>query len=307
MIELEGAIGAVRPEASKVMRRVSRRRVLLLLGALCAALTGACAGKSIVDDHSDSVSGTPVSQADFTDRAAAAICDNIGACCASAGFALDRTGCEAFVRGSLDWDDPHENTIWDADAAGRCVEDFGVIARSCNESAADYAASCGHTLRGTLGEGQSCVDDIECADIAGARAQCLYDTPEPGGRCTADVRAAASSLGDPCDSTCSSDSCVSVTPVGGSGAPGTCYVEDGLVCNFDSATCERAPSLGEACPGYYCQSGAYCPDTGEGGCTASKPEGAGCVGDDECQKGSCSEGICGPRSIASEELCLGLN
>jgi hypothetical protein len=196
------------------------------------------------------------------------------------------------------------NTTWDSTAAGKCIDWFASVASSCNEARADEDDDvCEDIYRGTLPQGAPCTEPEECADIGGADATCSYDDLSTSGSCVPVVEPIRGRAGDPCSATCSSNSC---SGFGSISDPYTiCYVEDGLVCNYSQGVCVPAPVLGESClESYYCAGATYCSSVSLV-CEASKPDGASCESSEECAGGSCTNYVCGPRSLASSELCSG--
>jgi hypothetical protein len=274
-----------------------RRTVLALIGLVAAGLLWSCSGRSTDDGDAPT---RPVSEGDFVQAVADAMCANLGDCCAEAAIPYDRAGCEAYVFAELDLDPP-PNATWDSVQAGKCVDLFARIASTCS-----YAGSgdnpCQRVYRGTLPEGAACVDDDECADIRGSDATCAYDDVTPSGTCTRVVPPVRGKAGDACMGTCGTNSCT------GFGSPveeaRTCYVEDGVICSLSSYVCVPPPALGEACNDFYCVAGAYCSSL-DLICRAPKPNGASCEFAEECTGGLCSNFVCGTRTLASTELCNG--
>jgi len=281
-----------------------------LLGAQGARLLGAfssivlsvafsaCAGSSHDDDH-DASNG--VSPGDFAEKAASAICGNLTDCCLEAGFTLERAACTAYVEGVIDNTSP-AGTTWDSEAAGRCLEALASVARACDASAGE-TEYCTRIRRGTLPEGAACTDDAQCADIGGELAWCDSDGMSSGTVCMAPIPVLRGAVGDACDGTCTDRSCTRLA-LPGTTALATCFVEDGVVCDFDLGECVPAPGVGEPCPSYYCASGAHCPDDAPV-CAATKPNGSSCEGSDECSEGTCINLVCTRPSVASQALCTG--
>jgi hypothetical protein len=269
-----------------------------LIGMLTTGLLWSCSGKST--QHGDVTTG-PVSESDFAPTVVDAICGNVGNCCAAAAIPYDRAGCEAFLLEELELEPP-PNATWDSVAAGKCIDWFERIASSCYE-VETAETPCTRIYRGTLPEGAACADSNECADIRGSEATCRYDDMTLLGTCALDVEPARGRAGDACASTCSDSGC------GGFGAPvdgaSTCYLEDGLVCSLSSFMCVPPPGVGEPCgDSWYCAAGAYC-DSLVQICQATKSDGDACEFDEECTRGRCADLRCGPRSIASTEICSG--
>lgn len=276
------------------------RRGLGLVAVLSGGLlVGACGGSS----KSDGSPGTgPVAEGDFIQKVADAVCGNLSGCCAATGLPYDRAGCEAYVLGELELD-VSPNTTWDSVAAGRCVDWFVSVASSCRDSR-DNREPCQDIYRGTLPEGAPCTASEECADIRGTAATCAYDSVTSMDTCAREIEPIRGRAGDACSSTCSADSCVGFGSPEGGAANTICHVEDGLLCSSVQGLCVPPPRLGEACFDYYCGAGAYCSNVSLV-CTATKPNGQSCEFSEECTGSSCADGICGPRTLATSELCSG--
>jgi hypothetical protein len=274
-----------------------RRTVLAVIGLISTGLLWSCSGKS-TEDGDGPVS--PVSEDDFVQAVADAVCGNISDCCAATGIPYDRARCETFVLEELEFN-PLPNATWDSVQAGKCVDWFARLASSCSDTRSEENP-CRRIYRGTLPEGASCEGSEECADIRGSDAFCAYDDLTGSGTCTLSIEPTRGKAGDACTGTCSTDSC------SGSGTPvedaSTCYLEDGLVCSFSSFVCMPPPALGEPCNDFYCVAGAYCSSL-DLICRAPKPNGASCLFAEECTGGSCTNSVCVTRTLASTELCSG--
>jgi len=281
----------------------------MVAGAVPLLFLWSCAGRSVgggsLDSGPDSGSpdSGPVAQADFAERAVSAICGNIGGCCEKAGIGFDRAGCDAYVRAEADRDAPSPNTVWDSEAAGRCIDFYTDIATSCLVSEDQFDEHCDRVYRGTLPAGGECFDDFECADIGGERAICFHDGTTVNGRCKArnSPPPEHAGLGEACHTSCSD--CGHLSP---DISTGVCFLDEGMVCDFNINVCVPIAGLGEPCPAYVCVAGAYC-DTLDLMCKAKKNDGASCEYGDQCSIGSCLDGVCSLRTVASVELCLGEN
>jgi hypothetical protein len=275
-----------------------RRAGLALIGALSVGLLWSCAGSS---SQGGDVAG-PVSEGDFVQKVVEAVCGNIGGCCAAAGIPYDRAACEAYGLEELELNAP-ANAIWDSVAAGKCVAWFARIASSCDQDETGDEP-CEDIYRGTLPEGAACMDADECADIRGSEATCAYDDMTLSGSCAVEIEPVRGRSGDACVGTCTSDSCSVFSSPGESAANTICHLEDGLLCDASLGVCVPPPVLGETCLDFYCAAGAYCASPNDI-CQAAKPDGEPCDYGEECTGGSCANFVCGPRSIASSELCTG--
>lgn len=276
-----------------------RRAGLALVGVLSMGLLWSCGGSST---HRGEPAPSPVSEGEFAQKVADAVCGNLGDCCASAGIPYDRAGCEAFVLEELELE-ALPNATWDSVEAGRCVDWFARVASSCFEVEARDEA-CTGPYRGTLPEGAACVDSVQCADIGGSAATCAYDDSFMSRTCAREMAPARGRAGATCNGTCDFSSCI-VSAGPAEVAYTLCYVEDGLVCGSTSGVCEPPPVVGEPCYDFYCAAGAYCSNL-ELTCQPSRPDGEPCENDQECSGGWCADdNLCRQRTIASPELCSG--
>jgi hypothetical protein len=208
----------------------------------------------------------------------------------------------AFVRDALERD-RQPNTTWDSAAAGRCVDWFTRAASSCDPDPPGDQP-CEDLYRGTLPQGCACTSPAECAAIDGSEATCLYDFTTSTGSCAPAVQPVRGRAGEACIATCASGSCGDFGSAGS--VPYTlCYLEDDLICSYGQGVCVPVPHLGEQCLEYYCEPGAYCSNLNQI-CAPTKPDGQMCLYDDECTQGSCADDTCGPGSVASPQLCLGV-
>jgi hypothetical protein len=271
-----------------------RRTTRALIGVLVAGLLWSCAGSST--GGGDGGTG-PVTEGDFVQKAADAICGNLVGCCAAEGIPYDRAGCEAFVVAELELE-PSPNKTWDSVEAGKCIDWFARIASSCHE-AENNDGPCQHVYRGTLPEGAACEDSVECADIRGSVADCMFDDVTLAGTCGPVIEATRGRGGDACSRTCGIGNCY---VFGADAGVPVCYLEDGLFCS-SLGICVRAPVVGEPCDEFYCARGAYC--SSEVICRALEPDGVPCESSEECAGRNCDDFVCGQGTIASTDLCSG--
>jgi hypothetical protein len=280
-------------------RRLHARRTgLALIGVLMTGPLWSCAGSSKGGD----LPTGPVSEADFMQKVVDAICKNVGGCCATAGIPYDPEGCERYGLEELVVPTQPPNTTWDSTEAGKCVDLYARIASSCTLLEVGDNP-CLRIYRGTLREGATCIDSYECAAIRGSEAICAPDATALTSSCTPEIAPVRGRSGDTCITTCASRDC----NVFGAPADGTytvCYLDDGLLCSFNSGTCVPLPALGEPCSDFFCEPGSYC-SLSEQTCQSTKPDGATCEFSEECIAGSCADFRCGPQTIASPEVCSG--
>ncbi len=283
---------------------------------------------------------SPVPQDQFADRAVAALCDNIAACCKAGGYPYDCAGCAAMVAPLFSSVSQDPSVVYDPNAAGACIHALAASASSCTDQTSDGAA-CDSVFRGTKPVGSACQNDAECAAPSGGKAYCAMDNA--GNQvCVAQARGKA---GDSCQETCTSSTggstCSGGVATGGGGSGGagaggagggsfgdaTCYTNDGLYCSAtyvctplgqvgascdyggcvgsaycDGSTCVARVAVGQPCPSYdSCVEAAYCNDSGV--CANKKANGAACQTGDECSGGRCQGTCSSGGSIASPELC----
>lgn len=292
------------------------RLVTVMLLAL--PLPVACGGSS----DGGGGGSAPIARADAPAVFAELLCTNVGPCCEAAGLEYRPASCEQVYLGELaaQWDIP--NTIWDADAAGRCFDEAREALASCSNIPGN---ECAGLLTGTLPAGAACTHSAQCVVPAGGDAHCdEVCVQEPRGK-----------AGDGCQETCTENErfteCSGGGPVGGTPGPASCYTNDGLYC-AESGRCEALLKEGTPCTYAGCSAGTFCRgvctpnlalgsdcfssnecgedgfcDVGTNVCVAKKPAGADCVEYDECQVGYCNnDDKCLPGNPATEATCSGL-
>lgn len=296
--------------------------LVVVLGSWGVTLASGCSGSTSGERDSN-----PVPQDQFVTAFVSAVCDNIGPCCAEAGYAYDATKCKATASAQYDsLFGQTENVVYDPAKAGSCIEAVKQAAASCGELDLDGSKACQNIYKGLLPEGAECNSSAQCATPVGGDATCDQEGGGAG-HCVVDKRGVE---GDACYATCTEEG--SGTGCGSSGGDPTtasCYTNDGVFCNA-AYVCAKLAMIGEACEGDGCVTGAYCnagtcaalPVTGEpcgsgyhcaqgthcGGdstCTADKAAGEACGDFDQCADGYCSEGACKKSSLASPGVCSG--
>jgi len=295
------------------------------LGCILVGL-GACGGSTDESSASPQSSASPVPKDQFATRLAAAICDNIGNCCQSAGFAYDAAGCKDLLVKFYQTEIASDKASYDATKAGECVSWAASVSQTCASNPAP--GPCDQVFTGTVPNGGACTSSVDCVKPAGGGVYC-----DSSHKCVQEPRGKE---GDGCFATCtesgSSLSCGSgVGPVGGGNA--TCYTNDGLYC-AQSGQCEKLAAIGASCAtdmgcvaGAWCdsqshkcvatvpagsactddaacQEGNYC-DPVSSKCAAAKANGSACERDSECAGGRCWGGKCTVDSIASPMTCSG--
>jgi hypothetical protein len=240
--------------------------LLRLTGPLLSSLLGlgGCGGST---DHGGTTAA-PVAREDFSQKLAEALCNNVGACCASAGYAYDAAGCTAALKSVYDQQLANPNASYDANKGGACVAYAAQIAKACKDA---DPGPCDAVFTGTLPPGSACTSSSECAPPANGIVFCDQN------QCVQEPRG---TLGSPCNETCTEHGTAVSCSGSSSGSQGTCYTNDGFFCGA-SHTCEKLTSLGQPCSYEGCVSGAYC-DTSSGVCTAAKGIGQPCQDYDQC-------------------------
>jgi hypothetical protein len=304
-----------------------------ILAVLGIASFGACGS---------SEGAPPVPIEDLPRLIADAVCNNIGPCCAQAGFPHDAAACHAFMEGGLQREFEIErlqpNRTYDAVAGRACVDAntaivSTAISRACTAGPWSMSDPCRRLFVGTLPVGQACFGGDEC--VPGSTCHPTGDGTKR--QCT-DWNALRGKLGQSCLVTCAEveEAKDGVNCSGGGGAGGgpggsvgvNCFTNDGLYCDRANG-CAKMPSIGEACSTAFCAGEAFC-DQGicaakgtsgpcglidscaaiaycgsDGQCQMRKTRGEACLTDGECPTGDFCEGTCRLRTIVSAQLCSG--
>lgn len=268
-----------------------RFSLMLVSAVLVGGGLGGCGG---------STSGTgsgPVPKSEFPARFESAVCDNIGSCCKSAGYKYDANSCKNAIASSIGQIFSSNNTVYNAAAAGDCLDSVSAAFSSCKGFDSVSAASCQQVFTGTQPAGSPCTSSTECKPVADADVYC--DRPLGGGgqggsaqgTCTVKPRG---NKGDGCDETCTENGNVtSCSSSGGGGTGGsggapaggnaTCYTNEGLYCDGNHVCAALIP-IGQPCVDYSgCVDGAYCES---GVCTAKQAAGGPCTYSDACKDGT---------------------
>jgi hypothetical protein len=294
------------------------------VASLAAGAIAACGGSS---EGGGSVGPIPHDQ--LASRAASALCDNIGDCCAKNGWTHDASACkqgyEALVEEFFITPAVKGGATYDAQAAGTCVSSLSDVAKSCGAS--DVSAACDRIFIGTKPNGAQCEHSIECAAPPGGDAYCDVDDFLPG-TCVQEPRGKA---GDGCSGTCTDNgSFISCSGGGTDTGSALCWTNDDLFCS--DGTCQPLIAIGDACQWSGCVDDAYCTSAGvcaaklpaggdcgsdwsacadglycdaAGVCAAKKPDGAACSDWEECV-GSCEDNQCvNDTGFISAALCSG--
>jgi hypothetical protein len=291
-----------------------------------SASTGGSGGSSNVGGAAGGTAGTGGSSSsshvpptEFMAKFAAAICDNIGGCCASAGLEYDAAKCQSFYIHYYDGfagDLTSPNAEYDPNAADECIAVVAAVATSCKLNELNFYKVCNDIVRGTLADGAACTSSSECAFPEGGSVECGVGTCEqrPPGK-----------QGDACRFTCGnggwkpncwyedgatgnaacftalglacgpSGKCEPLGKVGDACSWGSC--SSGTYCDSETQKCAALKEIGESCEADACVSGAYCSSNGQ--CEAAKADGANCADGIECIRGVCSNGACQPVASSS--------
>lgn len=225
---------------------------------------------------------------DFSTRAAAAICDNFGGCCAEAGFVFDRPSCKLAMRAFVQFDFVDRalaaGATYDARVGDECLDYLTAQAKACDLR--DEFTPCRFAFVGGKPTGAACKRNIECARTPDKDVECnfgdvgtdLFCADKPHGK-----------LGSACDSTCTDLIDGSECTGGDRRSPlANCWTTDGLHCGA-SGQCEPTVALGEACTGVDCSDDAFCDENAI--CVPNKPDGAACTTNRECDE-RCQNDVC---------------
>jgi hypothetical protein len=239
----------------------------------------------------------PVPQAEFPAQAAATMCDGLGRCCRSQGFAFDDTACRSAWQTTVASNTPTSTAVaYDANAAGECLAALRSVLAACGDADTVDSDACSRMYVGSKPAGAACTESEECAAPADGYAYCSesvvamgVDGGVSGGAssvCVVELPTVHGALGQSCSLTCASDasgescsSSFSASTDGGASmgaANVACYTNDGLYCS-SAYTCQKLSEVGGSCDGYAgCVSTAYCDSTtnlcavrGEPGATCS--------------------------------------
>ncbi len=177
---------------------------MLVSAFVLGGALGGCGGSS-----TGGTSSAPVTESQFASRFASAVCDNIGGCCKSAGYNYDPAACKSALDTQFSQLFASKSLVYDAQAAGSCLDAATGAMSSCNGLDAATTQTCQKVFTGTVAEGQPCQSDMECAPVAGAEVYCENFTgPASGaggqsgssqGTCVVHRRGKS---GDGCDMTC---------------------------------------------------------------------------------------------------------
>jgi hypothetical protein len=225
---------------------------------------------------------------DFSMRAAAAICDKLGPCCAEAGFPFNAADCRqamrVFVEHTLVERAIAAGATYDPQAGAECLDWLTEQARACDLR--DELKPCERAFVGGKPTGAPCRRDFECARSTERDVTCTFGDVGSDLSCADKPHG---SLGSACDTTCTD--LIDGFECSGGGLTGSlanCWTNDGLYCAA-SGTCEPTVTIGEACSGLDCSEDAFCDESGI--CVPNSPDGAACTTNRECNE-RCAGGVC---------------
>lgn len=206
----------------------------------------------------DATGGTAdasIPEADFAARYAAAVCDNVGACCTRAGYEAPPAGCLAPIANELaeQYAKYRTNLTYDPKVAANCVAQLTAGVKACDNQAVDKASACRLVYEGKLVLATSCRASVECDRPSTGSVACV------NGTCTL--------LSDPTGLGKEGEECV-FRPC-----------EQGLFCDPNTGQCSAGLVEGDFCSNTSslpCAAGLFC-DPVTSSCTAGITEGS-CLG-----------------------------
>ncbi len=275
-------------------------RLLLVVALVAVGCSGSTSGGS-----------QPVSEQNYANALAHAICDNIGSCCQKKSYGYSDAKCltRLLSTASLPPD-----SKFNAQQAGACVDLYASAARSCSISdavAQKLDATCRAVFTGAKPPGASCLDSSECAPASGGGAFCNTPGTAVTGVCVAVTHATA---GAPCVGSCDQENVPFCYNASGASVPdhgGACFATDGLYCS-NQGTCVPLTAPGKDCSVTPCAAGAYCDTYGTGVCQVYAQLGGDCSQGQQCARNAnCgSAGTCqampSDNSIVDAALCSGV-
>ena len=270
--------------------------------AVLAAQAG-CSGSSS-DAGSSAAAGASaaaglVTLQELPGRLVHAVCDNIGACCASAAIHFDLATCQLNAAARIDFvlqAGAYPNVEYDPAGGARCLAAYESLLTTCRPISIEALHACEGLFRGTLRVGQPCSRAAQCAKpSSGEGAYCGSSDASDGGPtvCTAFPTAHAQ-LGDHCAGTCDTEDRCS-----GSAASNTiCFRQDGLECDLLSFKCRKPAAIGQECGGSrgMCAIDAFCNENSI--CEAPRTSGSCQISDVKCAATSyCKAALCSPKEL----------
>ncbi len=222
----------------------------------------------------------------FANQLTDAFCKGLATCCMTTGAPFAQASCQENMQSLLATEQSaSKNVRFDQSAADACLASVNASVPLC---AVIDLEPCNRVYVGTLAAGAACVDDSDCAPVAGAQVICLTSM------CRVIHHA---NQGDACKRTCyKAGDCTALQgepafdPItSGIATWSECYTTDGLGCVGGS--CVRGAGVGSACLG-----GEVCDkdvDCVSGACQAYPPVGGAC-------------GVCAPEQYCNSGACATL-
>jgi hypothetical protein len=229
---------------------------------------------------------------------AAAECDSIGDCCATAQFDFDRDACvversRQFIFDGL----VRDKLVYDGQAAAQCSAKISAMLECGRVSNTIYDSdACINAITGKVKLGEPCERHDECERPATGLVTCAPLGADGGPQvCQPMVRAEPrrGKVEEACERDCADEECpgfaVGSTQLDPPSAPTFCYRSDNLHCS-PRRRCEELVSLGMACTYSGCRDGLWCGASHT--CEPRAADGEACSSHDMCLGGVCGDGIC---------------
>lgn len=227
-------------------------------------------------DGNDGGGDGPLAPAEFVRTAVTLFCDDYGDCCEQDGYAYSAARCRAGYAEGLEEILGRATVEYDAEAGGRCVRALRESPGQCDSTPDEFEA-CRSVFRGTVADGEPCVESVDCAGFPGSAFCVERSVDDPRQVCmtvpapSPPVRAGR---GESCTGTCRPDDGSTSCVWTGSAPAVLCSTEEGLYCARATSTCEPLIPEGASCerdPGFLgCVAGTFCehercvPERGEG-------------------------------------------
>lgn len=261
------------------MKLTQGLRAIVLSGLFAGALS--CESKPLEADSA------PASPKEFIAAFAESSCSAAQRCCEEHSVPFDADACYLAIVGRLGLAFAEYQGLqvdWDPAAALRCIQEYS--SSFCGErelSNAEIGAHCDLMFQGRIGEGEPCMDSVECRAQVGESAYCDSGNTDV---CQVFRAEAPSGLGETC---LFEDDCV-----------------EGSYCNVDTLQCEARLPLGAGpCNSdQACIFPAVCDDQAQE-CINPRPNGERCSDATACQSNYCTEGGVCARPEFSADLCEG--
>jgi hypothetical protein len=236
------------------------------------------------------------------DRIVRAYCGTVRSCCATAGFSTGVLGdCEAVFSRIGEFEHVLAGTaVFREPELSQCVALLESLASTC---VLPEETPCQRIFEGTVAEGGTCEDSVECrAGVNGVACLHPYTDEVVGpGTCRA---LGIGQLGSPCFDTIEGDrQSIGYTTEEPNPVLTVCDRRRGLSCNYDTYTCQPVPTAAEPCDGFEgCVDGFYC----DGTCLPQLAAGSPCEFYDQCQGDlGCGNGVCAVEKVTDGDLCQG--